>query len=335
MKKWMKAAAAAAIGTGAVLLAGSCYAYHEAFDGDRKRMWAPEHIPEGEQFDRYREEMLKNIHRTMAVEYEFEATENVTVPDVADKENYEAKTDLQHWYTFTDAYSRMLRAKTATITEKERFSMTSSVSEEFSDEINIQTQQTVGNADVIIRRSNTVAYVMDNGVQRQEEEADSTSVLEKGVMTTRENGQETATQWVNPLYYYLSLNMFYGGAQRQMEDLKTMTFVDTDPNKLICRYTLEQTALDTMLYDCMYSFFGAEGAEQLMTNFNADGFTENTGELVIDTKTGTILSHTTSFKVNTIINTARCDCVYTYSMTVSDVTMAAEEETSDLGSIAI
>jgi len=70
MKKWMKAAAVTAAGVGAAVFAGIRYAYHEAFDGDRKRQWDPEYIPEGDQFDRYREEMLNNIHRTMAVEYE-------------------------------------------------------------------------------------------------------------------------------------------------------------------------------------------------------------------------------------------------------------------------
>lgn len=272
---------------------------------------------------------------TLALEYEFEATENVTVPEVLDKENYEETADLRHWYTFSEAYDRMLWAKTATVAEKESFSMTSSVGEEYSYEANAQTRQTVGSADVVVRQDSAVSYVVDTGAQRQEQQADSGSVLEKGIVTDKENGQETATQWANPLYYYMVLNMFYSGAERQTEELKTMTFVDSDPNKLICRYTLEQEKLETMLYDGMYPFFGAESTEYLMTNFKAEGFTENTGELVIDTKTGTVLSHTISFKANAVINNAKCDCVYTYSMTVSDVTMAAEEETSDFGSVAI
>ena len=70
MKKWIKAAAVTAAVAGAAVAAGARYAYHEAFDGDRKRMWGVEEIPEGEQFDFFREEMLKNIRRTKAVEYE-------------------------------------------------------------------------------------------------------------------------------------------------------------------------------------------------------------------------------------------------------------------------
>ena len=73
MKKRTKvlagAAMAAAAGTAAVL-AGARYAYREAFEADPKRQAPPEEIPEGEQFDRYREEMLCNIRRTAAVEYE-------------------------------------------------------------------------------------------------------------------------------------------------------------------------------------------------------------------------------------------------------------------------
>jgi len=62
-------AVAAAVGTAAVL-AASAYAYREAFGRDPKRQADMEEIPEGEQFDRYREEMLRNIRRTAAVEYE-------------------------------------------------------------------------------------------------------------------------------------------------------------------------------------------------------------------------------------------------------------------------
>ena len=70
MKKWMKAAAVTAAGVGAAGFAGARNADPEAFEGNRERQWDPEYIPEGEQFDRYREEMLKNIRRTKAVEYE-------------------------------------------------------------------------------------------------------------------------------------------------------------------------------------------------------------------------------------------------------------------------
>ncbi|MBE6963679.1 MAG: alpha/beta hydrolase [Ruminococcaceae bacterium] len=70
MRKAMRRiAVAAAVGTAAVL-AASAYAYREAFGRDPKRQADMEEIPEGEQFDRYREEMLRNIRRTAAVEYE-------------------------------------------------------------------------------------------------------------------------------------------------------------------------------------------------------------------------------------------------------------------------
>lgn len=68
-KVWKKAAAAAA-GLTAAVLGSAYYAYWEAFQGSEKRRWSKEYIPEGEQFDRYREEMLFNIRRTMAVPYE-------------------------------------------------------------------------------------------------------------------------------------------------------------------------------------------------------------------------------------------------------------------------
>ncbi len=69
MKKWMKGAAAAA-GAGAAVLAGSYYAYWEAFKRDPKRQADPHEIPDIGQFGCYKEEMHRNIDRTMAVPYE-------------------------------------------------------------------------------------------------------------------------------------------------------------------------------------------------------------------------------------------------------------------------
>jgi len=70
MKKTAKGLIAAAAAGTAAVLAASAYAYREAFASDPKRQVPMEEIPEGVQFDRYREEMLRNIRRTAAVEYE-------------------------------------------------------------------------------------------------------------------------------------------------------------------------------------------------------------------------------------------------------------------------
>lgn len=69
-RKRIAAAAAVTTAAAAAVLGGAYYAYWEAFRRDPKRQAPPEEIPEGVQFDLYREEMLRNIRRTAAVEYE-------------------------------------------------------------------------------------------------------------------------------------------------------------------------------------------------------------------------------------------------------------------------
>lgn len=69
MKAWKKAALAAA-GTAAVTAAGAYVGYKIAFQSDPERQAAIEDIPEGEMFDKLKDEMLENINRLLVVPYE-------------------------------------------------------------------------------------------------------------------------------------------------------------------------------------------------------------------------------------------------------------------------
>lgn len=71
MKNHWKKAVGIAAGAAAATLAGAYYAYWEAFRGDQKRQWGAEELLDGPQFEYYRDEMIANIRKTVAVEFEW------------------------------------------------------------------------------------------------------------------------------------------------------------------------------------------------------------------------------------------------------------------------
>lgn len=269
---------------------------------------------------------------------EMDFTDNVgefVVPELLYKDSYTDKGKLKYQQAFYGAYNSMDYFKSAKAREEQRFSMTSAIPEEYSYQFVNETTQNFSAADVTIRQNGTQDYVINMAGQRQDVHYTTSYTFEEGVGTSVVDGESTTEEWVNPLSCYFSAGyLLYNGAMRSENELDTLTFEEKE-GQLICRYTLTQDSLDDLAYYNLTVFFGEETATQLLPMMKAESYTENTGELVLDSDTGTILSHRVQIGYAPTVNGVRYECEYAYSMTISDTVRATDTDSSGMGSIAI
>lgn len=70
-KHALRYAAASLAGLGGLVLGGAAWGYHVAFARSGRRQSPARQVPEGPEFDPYREEMLENIDKVLAAPYEW------------------------------------------------------------------------------------------------------------------------------------------------------------------------------------------------------------------------------------------------------------------------
>ena len=270
------------------------------------------------------EEYVIEFHREDTVDTQVDAND---VPSLFGQKSY-TEQDLHYLDMFVEASRALTPFATATVSESKSFSMTAK-GEEYALSGSATATQQLSADDVQLSQKGKQKIKLYSPAGKDTLNYDFSCTVKEGVMTSVSNDKKDVADWQNPFYYYAGGALWLAAFdQPEDRDLASLTFSEKD-GKLTCRYALTSDAADALVKEHLAILLGDDTAEGAARYIKDGDYTKNSGTLVLDMESGAVVSHKLALNLKPTLYNTTYTIKITYSMAVSDTTVAVPPTDDD------